>query len=141
MLCRDRSSASATRMIGAPRSSAGARDGRGGEQRDGSLYPEDNPIRVIVWNRLLRVVVAAHPGTQVLDLYRKLCCARTVPGSDFGLSGPAGWSPPGSGPGSPSPRRRKQDRPIHIDHHEISVSHLSSQAEPDTRTERVPLSV
>ena len=26
-----------------------------------------------VWNRLLRMVVAAHPGTQVLDLNRKLC--------------------------------------------------------------------
>jgi hypothetical protein len=46
---------------------------RGGEQPDGSLYPEDNPIRVTVWNRLLRAVVAAHPGTQVLDLNRKLC--------------------------------------------------------------------
>src|SRR5215472_10205914 len=46
---------------------------RGGERPDGSLYPEDNPIRVITWNRLLRAVVAAHPGTQVLDLNHKLC--------------------------------------------------------------------
>jgi peptidoglycan/LPS O-acetylase OafA/YrhL len=46
---------------------------RGGEQPDGSLYPEDNPIRVTVWNRLLRAVVAEHPGTRVLDLGRKLC--------------------------------------------------------------------
>ncbi len=46
---------------------------RGGERPDGSLYPEDNPIRVTVWNRLLRAVVAAHPGTQVLDFNRKLC--------------------------------------------------------------------
>jgi peptidoglycan/LPS O-acetylase OafA/YrhL/lysophospholipase L1-like esterase len=46
---------------------------RGGEQPDGSLYPEDNPVRVTVWNRLLRAVVAAHPGTQVLDFGRKLC--------------------------------------------------------------------
>jgi hypothetical protein len=46
---------------------------RGGEQPDGSLYPEDNPVRVTVWNRLLRAVVAAHPGTQVLDFSRKLC--------------------------------------------------------------------
>jgi peptidoglycan/LPS O-acetylase OafA/YrhL len=46
---------------------------RGGERPDGSLYPEDNPIRVTTWNRLLRAVVAAHPGTQVLDLNHKLC--------------------------------------------------------------------
>jgi peptidoglycan/LPS O-acetylase OafA/YrhL len=46
---------------------------RGGEQPDGSLYPEDDPIRVTEWNRLVRAVVAAHPGTQVLDLNRKLC--------------------------------------------------------------------
>jgi peptidoglycan/LPS O-acetylase OafA/YrhL len=46
---------------------------QGGEKPDGSLYPEDNPIRVTVWNRLLRAVVALHPGTQVLDLNRKLC--------------------------------------------------------------------
>ena len=46
---------------------------RGGEQPDGSLYPEDNPRRVTVWNLLLRTVVAEHPGTQVLDLNRKLC--------------------------------------------------------------------
>jgi hypothetical protein len=57
---------------------------RGGEQPDGSLYPEDNPIRVTDWNRLLRTVVAAHPGTWVLDLSRKLCpngtFTRTVDG-------------------------------------------------------------
>jgi peptidoglycan/LPS O-acetylase OafA/YrhL len=46
---------------------------RGGEQPNGSLYPEDNPMRVTIWNRLLREVVAAHPGTRVLDLNRKLC--------------------------------------------------------------------
>jgi len=46
---------------------------RGGEQPDGSLYPEDNPIRVADWNLLLREVVDAHPGTLVLDLNRKLC--------------------------------------------------------------------
>jgi peptidoglycan/LPS O-acetylase OafA/YrhL len=48
-----------------------------GEQPDGSLWPEDNPIRVTLWNRLLRAVVAAHPGTQVLDLGRKLSPAGT----------------------------------------------------------------
>ena len=46
---------------------------RGGEQPDGSPYPEDDPVRVRVWNRLLRAVVAAHPGTYVLDINRKLC--------------------------------------------------------------------
>lgn len=46
---------------------------RDGEQPDGSLYPEDNPIRVTVWNQLLRTVVAAHPGTQILEFGRKLC--------------------------------------------------------------------
>jgi hypothetical protein len=46
---------------------------RGGERPDGSPYPEDNPSRVNAWNRLLRAVVAAHPGTQVLNLNRKLC--------------------------------------------------------------------
>ncbi len=46
---------------------------RGGEQPDGSLYPEDDPIRVTYWNWLVRAVVAAHPGTRVLDLNRELC--------------------------------------------------------------------
>ena len=46
---------------------------RRGEQPDGSLYPEDLPVRVTDWNRLLRSVAAAHPGTEVLDLNRKLC--------------------------------------------------------------------
>jgi hypothetical protein len=46
---------------------------RGGEQPDGSLYPEDDPNRVTYWNWLVRAVVAAHPGTEVLDLNRKLC--------------------------------------------------------------------
>jgi hypothetical protein len=46
---------------------------RRGEQPDGSLYPEDNPERVTSWNRLLRMVAAAHPGTRLLDLNRKLC--------------------------------------------------------------------
>jgi peptidoglycan/LPS O-acetylase OafA/YrhL len=46
---------------------------RGGEQPDGSLYPEDDPSRVTYWNWLVRAVVAAHPGTKVLDLNRELC--------------------------------------------------------------------
>jgi len=43
-----------------------------GEQPDGSLWPEDDPVRVTLWNRLVRQVVAAHPGTQVLEFGRKL---------------------------------------------------------------------
>jgi peptidoglycan/LPS O-acetylase OafA/YrhL len=46
---------------------------RGGEQPDGSLYPEDDPTRVSEWNLLVREVADAHPGTLVLDLNRKLC--------------------------------------------------------------------
>ncbi|HEY0716600.1 MAG TPA: acyltransferase family protein [Streptosporangiaceae bacterium] len=46
---------------------------RRGEQPDGSLYPEDEPERVTAWNRLLRGVVTAHPGTRVLDLNHELC--------------------------------------------------------------------
>jgi peptidoglycan/LPS O-acetylase OafA/YrhL len=46
---------------------------RGGEQADGSLYPEDDPSRVTYWNWLVRAVAAAHPGTRVLDLNRELC--------------------------------------------------------------------
>jgi peptidoglycan/LPS O-acetylase OafA/YrhL len=46
---------------------------RGGEQPDGSLYPEDDPSRVTYWNWLVRSVAAAHPGTWVLDLNRELC--------------------------------------------------------------------
>jgi peptidoglycan/LPS O-acetylase OafA/YrhL len=40
---------------------------RRGEQLDGSLFPEDQPQRVTDWNRLLRGVAAAHPGTRVID--------------------------------------------------------------------------
>jgi peptidoglycan/LPS O-acetylase OafA/YrhL len=50
---------------------------RYGEQPDGSLYPEDNPIRVTDWNRLLRAAVAGHTGTRLLDLGRKLCPSGT----------------------------------------------------------------
>jgi peptidoglycan/LPS O-acetylase OafA/YrhL len=46
---------------------------RGGEQPDGSLYPEDDPSRVTYWNWLVSAVAGAHPGTRVLDLNRKLC--------------------------------------------------------------------
>jgi peptidoglycan/LPS O-acetylase OafA/YrhL len=51
---------------------------RGGEQQDGSLFPEDDPSRVTYWNWLVHAVAAAHPGTRVLDLNRELC-----PGGSF----------------------------------------------------------
>ena len=40
---------------------------RRGEQLDGSVYPEDQPQRVTDWNRVLRSVVASHPGVKVID--------------------------------------------------------------------------
>lgn len=46
---------------------------RYGEKSDGSLYPEDQPKRVDLWNTLLRRVVARHPEVAVLDLNKKLC--------------------------------------------------------------------
>jgi len=46
---------------------------RHGEQPDGRLYPEDQPIRVKRWNTLLRKVVEDHPNVTVLDLNKKLC--------------------------------------------------------------------
>ena len=51
---------------------------RGGEQLDGSLYPEDQPERVTAWNALLREIADDHPGTRVLDLG-----ARVSPDGEF----------------------------------------------------------
>ncbi|HYZ66947.1 MAG TPA: acyltransferase family protein [Mycobacterium sp.] len=45
---------------------------RRGEQPDGSLYPEDQPVRVDRWNTLLRQVVAQRPNVAVLDFNSKL---------------------------------------------------------------------
>jgi hypothetical protein len=45
---------------------------RRGEQPDGSLFPEDQPLRVTQWNALLAAAVAARPGVQVLDLNHQL---------------------------------------------------------------------
>ncbi|WP_210439622.1 acyltransferase family protein [Nocardioides xinjiangensis] len=42
------------------------------EKLDGSLYPEDQPERVTLWNALLRSVAADHPGVQVVDLGRRV---------------------------------------------------------------------
>ena len=45
---------------------------RRGERADGSLYPEDQPIRADRWNTLLRSVIGNRPGVTVLDLNKKL---------------------------------------------------------------------
>jgi hypothetical protein len=43
------------------------------EQANGSIYPENDPARVVAWNGLLRAVAAAHPKTVTLiDLNRIL---------------------------------------------------------------------
>jgi peptidoglycan/LPS O-acetylase OafA/YrhL len=46
---------------------------RRAEKSDGSLYPEDQPVRVDRWNKLLRGVVGQRPNVTVLDLHDKLC--------------------------------------------------------------------
>ena len=46
---------------------------RRGERPDGSLYPEDQPIRADRWNTLLRSVIGKRPDVTVLDLNKKLC--------------------------------------------------------------------
>jgi peptidoglycan/LPS O-acetylase OafA/YrhL len=43
------------------------------EQANGSIYPENDPARVVAWNALLRAVAASHPKTVTLiDLNRIL---------------------------------------------------------------------
>ncbi|MFG1934452.1 acyltransferase family protein [Mycobacterium sp. NPDC048908] len=45
---------------------------RRGERADGSLYPEDQPVRADRWNKLLRSVIGNRPNVAVLDLNKKL---------------------------------------------------------------------
>lgn len=45
---------------------------RRGERADGSLYPEDQPVRADRWNTLLRNVIGMRPNVTVLDLNKKL---------------------------------------------------------------------
>ncbi|MBX7434117.1 acyltransferase [Mycobacterium sp. Y57] len=45
---------------------------RRAEKPDGSLYPEDQPIRADRWNTLLRAVAARRADVTVLDLNKKL---------------------------------------------------------------------
>ena len=58
---------------GAPRDVATVPYSRGGEQPDGSLYPEDQPERVDQWNTMLRKTIGNHPDVRILDLKKKLC--------------------------------------------------------------------
>jgi peptidoglycan/LPS O-acetylase OafA/YrhL len=45
-----------------------------GEQPDGAPWPEDNPARLAVYNKLVREVAAAHPTTDsVVDLFGAAC--------------------------------------------------------------------
>jgi len=45
-----------------------------GEQPDGAPWPEDNPARLDVFNRLVREVAAEHPETDsVVDLDKAAC--------------------------------------------------------------------
>ena len=45
-----------------------------GEQPDGAPWPEDDPARVAVYNKLVREVAAAHPQTDsVVDLHSAVC--------------------------------------------------------------------
>ena len=45
---------------------------RRGERPDGSLYPEDQPVRADRWNSLVRSVIGKRPNVTVLDLNKKL---------------------------------------------------------------------
>jgi hypothetical protein len=51
---------------------------RRGEQPDGSIWPEDVPVRVERWNDLLRGVAATRPGVEVAEFGRLVS-----PGSGF----------------------------------------------------------
>ncbi len=42
------------------------------ERLDGSLYPEDQPERVTLWNELLRSVAAEHPAVRVVEFGRRV---------------------------------------------------------------------
>lgn len=72
------------------------------EEPNGSVFPEDNPRRVLVYNQIVREVAAKFPSTvTVQDLY-SLACPRGVFQADLGgAQNPRlRWDPfPGSGSG------------------------------------------
>ncbi len=54
------------------------------EEPNGSVFPEDNPRRVLVYNQIVREVAAKFPSTvTVQDLY-SLACPRGVFQADLG---------------------------------------------------------
>ena len=61
-----------------------------GEQPDGAPWPEDNPARLAVYNKLVRQVAAEHPQTDsVVDLNAAAC-----PGGKYADDGGRGGDPP-----------------------------------------------
>ena len=58
---------------GAPLTVTNLAYSRRGEQPDGSLYPEDQPDRVDLWNKLLAKTIGKRPDVRILDLKKKLC--------------------------------------------------------------------
>ena len=79
-----------------------------GEQPDGDPWPEDNPARLAVYNKLVREVAAEHPTTDsAVDLFSAACpggkFATTVHGVTIRLHATACTSP---WPGVSTWRRR-----------------------------------
>jgi peptidoglycan/LPS O-acetylase OafA/YrhL len=58
---------------GAPLTVANLPYSRRGERPDGSLYPEDQPVRVDEWNAMLANTIGSRPDVRILDLKKKLC--------------------------------------------------------------------
>jgi hypothetical protein len=57
-----------------------------GEQPDGAPWPEDNPARLAVYNKLVREVAAAHPKTDsVVNLYAAVCPHHTFTSTIHGV--------------------------------------------------------
>jgi peptidoglycan/LPS O-acetylase OafA/YrhL len=57
-----------------------------GEQPSGAPWPEDDPARLAVYNRLVREVAAAHPKTDsVVDLYADVCPHHTFTSTIHGV--------------------------------------------------------
>ena len=57
-----------------------------GEQPDGAPWPEDNPARLAVYNKLVREVAAAHPTTDsVVDLFGAACPGGNYAGTIDGV--------------------------------------------------------
>ena len=58
-----------------------------GEQPDGAPWPEDNPARLAVYNKLVREVAAEHPTTDsAVDLFGAACPGGKFAGSIHGVT-------------------------------------------------------